>query len=164
MVERSSVVAGQKVVTNSPSATSDSQESDSIRPLRFTLSKSEILRGYRSFTRVITSGNTISAPPLRCHYTRTGSTPGQILAGFSVSRNFKRAIERNKAKRLMREAYRLSKQQLMGWSAEKNESLEIVFMYVGDRTSPPTVGTLKTVNGAMHRLLSSITGKANLSP
>ncbi len=132
------------------------RKSDSIRPLRFTLSKSEILRGYKSFTRVITSGNSISAPPLRCHFTRAGSTRSRIMVGFSVSRNFKRAIDRNKAKRLMREAYRLSKHHLVRWSERRNESLEIIFMYTGSRVAYPVVESFDAVKGAMQRLIGTI--------
>ncbi len=156
MAGRSSIVAGQKGATNSPSATSVRSRTGFNPPLRFTLSKSEILRGYKSFTRVITSGDSISAPPLRCHFSCTGSIPGRILVGFSVSRSFKRAIDRNKAKRLMRESYRLSKPQLKSWAVLKKQSLDIVFIYLGSRTTPVAVGSFDAVYAAMRRLFTTI--------
>ena len=60
----------------------------------------------------------------------------------------------------MRESYRLSKQHLVNWSVGRNESLEIVFMYVGKRASPPAVGSSDEVGVAMQRLISTISVKA----
>ncbi len=156
MAGRFSVGAEQKDATNSLSATSVRSSIGFNPSLRFTLPKSEILRGYKSFTRVITSGNSASAPPLRCYYTRTGSTPSRVLVGFSVSRNFKKATDRNRAKRLMRESYRLSRQLLVGGSSGKKDSLQIVFTYVGNRSTPPAVGSFDSVSEAMRKLMMTI--------
>jgi len=59
-----------------------------------------------------------------------------IKAGFSVSkRQFKKAADRNRVKRLMREAYRLHKQKLTTQAAGKQVRLEVFFVFT-DRTLP----------------------------
>ena len=69
-------------------------------------------------------------------------------AGFAVAkRNFKSAVTRNKIKRLMREAYRLQKQEIQG----KNKTFTLLFLYIGkDVASFKTID--KAVLGALKKL------------
>jgi len=46
-------------------------------------------------------------------------------------KNFKRAVDRNRVKRLTREAYRLQKKQLQEDTIEKKLQLNIFFIYTG---------------------------------
>src|SRR4051812_47478655 len=52
----------------------------------------------------------------------------QFGAGVS-GKNFKRAVDRNRIKRLIREAYRLQKTQLQEATMEKKLQLNIFFIY-----------------------------------
>ncbi|MDO6434293.1 ribonuclease P protein component [Flavitalea sp. BT771] len=57
--------------------------------------------------------------------------PG-LQAGFGASkRNFKKAVDRNRIKRLTREAYRLQKEPLALWVEERRLSLCLFFIYTG---------------------------------
>lgn len=59
-----------------------------------------------------------------------------LKAGFSVSkRNFKHSVDRNRIKRLLREAYRLHKHTLLEKSTISNKTLEVFFVFT-DRTLP----------------------------
>ena len=55
----------------------------------------------------------------------------QFGAGVS-SKIFKKAVDRNRVKRLIREAYRLQKISLQEKLAEKNIQLNLFFIYTGN--------------------------------
>jgi ribonuclease P protein component len=64
-----------------------------------------------------------------------------LQAGFGASsRSFKKAVDRNRIKRLIREAYRLQKLDLQRLLNEKGRSLAVFFIYTGKEL--PESGTV----------------------
>lgn len=79
--------------------------------MKQTYGKTEKLKSKIIIEKLFTEGKTVSAYPLRLVYLKTTFEDRvSIKTGVSVSkRNFKLAVHRNRIKRLLREAYRLNK-------------------------------------------------------
>ena len=110
---------------------------------KFTLGQQERLKSRKLIERVFREGKSFALFPFRVFYLplQSTATAGQqplpvagppLQAGFAVSaRNFKRAVDRNRVKRLTREAYRLQKQDLQDRLNEKGRALALFFVYTG---------------------------------
>lgn len=79
---------------------------------------------------MFTEGQALSVYPLRLIYIKAQfQNDALIKAGVSVSkRNFKKAIDRNRIKRLMREVYRLNKPQYFN---NITTSYAFMILYIG---------------------------------
>ena len=96
-------------------------------PLRQTFGKAERLKSRKSIDALFKEGQRFNKGPIRVLY-RVVAEPG-IRVGVGVStRQFKRAVDRNRVKRLLREAYRLQKQVLMP-SLIKGKGVDLFFIY-----------------------------------
>ncbi len=99
-----------------------------------SFSKSEHLCGEKRITRLFTQGEAFIAYPLRVVYLlepKRDQESTSILVSVPKKR-FKRAVKRNRLKRLMREAYRLNKQMLIEKLGDKQLQIHMAFNYVSD--------------------------------
>jgi ribonuclease P protein component len=87
------------------------------------------IKGFGAFTRIITQGRKYQKKPVKAFVFSTASGNTSVYAGFTVTRNTGKAVQRNRFKRLMREAFRLGSVHLIRRMSE-GISTEIVFMYV----------------------------------
>ncbi len=92
---------------------------------RYTLSKKERLKSKKCIERLFLEGKSFSCTPIRVVFIKNDLLQLNQVA-FSVSKkNFKLAVNRNRIKRLMREAYRLNKYSL------DERRFQLMFIYSG---------------------------------
>jgi ribonuclease P protein component len=86
-----------------------------------------------------------------------GVSPSPLQAGFGASsRHFKKAVDRNRIKRLSREAYRLQKQALLQRVKEKGVSMALFFIYTG-KDLPDYATASEKIGVALQKLIKEIT-------
>ena len=100
------------------------------QPTSYTFSKEERLCSKRLITLLFSKGSSFNLYPLRfVYYTEPGTTPAPTQVVISVSkRHFKRAVDRNRLKRQIREAYRLNKHLLLANPAKAPSLLGILYI------------------------------------
>ena len=115
-----------------------------------TFRKQERIVSTRLIEMLFSKGDSLSlsAYPLRVVFLQTdlqeNNAPVQILISVPKKR-FKHAVDRNRVKRQVREAYRHHKQILEGKVAEKKQ-LMIAFIWLSDRHYPSSEIGTKVVN------------------
>jgi ribonuclease P protein component len=109
-----------------------------IMARQFTLGKNERLKSRKAIEQLFSEGKKFSISPFRLFYTYSNPASSiqhpssGIRFGIGVSsRNFKKAVDRNRIKRLVREAWRLQKNPLQEQLKEKGLVLNVFFIYTG---------------------------------
>ena len=98
---------------------------------RYFLKKADRLKSRKAIDIMFTKGKSFSNFPFRILWMNVDNEDG-LKAGFSAStKNFKKATDRNKIKRLMREAYRLQKNDLDVQLSLNKKAINIFFIYTG---------------------------------
>jgi ribonuclease P protein component len=127
--------------------------------------KSEHLCGDKRIGLLFTLGDAFIAYPLRVVYLIAPKKDVEF-ASVMVSvpkKRFKRAVKRNRLKRLMREAYRLNKQPLVALLKENDLQLHVAFNYVSD-DELDFVAVEKKMKVALQRLMDKIAPASPAEP
>jgi ribonuclease P protein component len=75
-----------------------------------------------------------------------------LQAGFTVSsRHFKKAVDRNRIKRLMRESYRLQKNSLKNMLEVNQTNVALFFIYTGNEL-PKYLNVFDKIGSALKRV------------
>jgi ribonuclease P protein component len=108
----------------------------------FTLRKNERLKHRKLIERLFKEGRNFSVFPFRIYYLFADESAAPLQAGFSASaRNFKKAVDRNRIKRITREAYRLQKKELRDLLTNRQQNMAVFFVYTDKQL--PAFGVIK---------------------
>ena len=124
--------------------------------MRHTLRKTEILRGYRAFSRIISEGYVLRSGPVRCFIVYDKHAAGTLLVGFSVSRSAGNAVIRNRIRRWMREAYRKNKELIRVAPSSLHGAVTVVLVGSASTTDGHTGKAQKAVEHAVVSLLREL--------
>jgi ribonuclease P protein component len=138
-----------------PSGVSASAEEKPEQKVRsYSFPKEEHLCRKKLIDELFGRGSSFGLYPLRLVWLPTEAsvaTPPQVLVSVS-KRSFKRAVDRNELKRLMREAYRLNKYRLT--EAEGGHPIgQLAIIYTGKEKKPFALVEKKLISG-LERLLT----------
>lgn len=93
--------------------------------MKFTYPKNEKLKQRKLIDKLFTQGKSVAKYPLRLVFMEIENTEQPFQLSVSVSKKyFKNAVDRNRFKRLLREAYRLNQHIL-----KENNSKSYIFMF-----------------------------------
>ncbi len=101
--------------------------------MRNTLGKSERLKSRKLIEVLFRQGSAIKQYPIVLLY-RIEEHEGEFPVQMTVSaskKNFAKATDRNRIKRMMREAYRLNKHELYDYLSSRNLKIVLIVMYGG---------------------------------
>ena len=91
----------------------------------FSLPRKDIIRSKKEIETLLSKGEVLFRYPLKVYCLRdTGNGTSRMMVSVP-KRNFKRAVHRNRLKRLVREAFRLNRNMLGG------TDYDILFVYLG---------------------------------
>ncbi len=122
-----------------------------MQPQRFFLKKEDKLKSRKTIDEVFNGGNNFSVYPFKIWWLAVKDETA-LQAGFGVSaRQFKKAVDRNKIKRLMREAYRLQKNDLQIQLEQEQKPLRIFILYIG-KELPDYETCYKKLTAILNRL------------
>ena len=106
-------------------------------PSVFTYKKTDKLKSRKQTQHLFSTGQAINVFPIRLIYTiepisTTGnaSLASLLQAGVGApSRTFRKAVQRNRVKRLLREAYRLEKPNFLSQASLDHKRVNLFFLY-----------------------------------
>lgn len=123
---------------------------------RFGLPKTERLKSRKQIDGLFAKGASFAVFPIRVTYRffADEQNSGLQMGVTASKRNFKKAVERNRIKRLLREAYRLQKEELF-LLLKENKKRGVVFFLYTDKTIAP-FDIVKTAMAKCLKKLSAI--------
>ncbi|HPD52683.1 MAG: ribonuclease P protein component [Bacteroidota bacterium] len=123
---------------------------------RNTFRKLERLVSRKSFETLVQEGQSVHHPPVRLTWQRQVLSTGFPAAtAFSVpKRNFRRAVDRNRIKRLLREAFRKNKAELYTLLEERKQEVALLFVFTGRK-----LPDYRQVETQVMRCLQQLTGQ-----
>ena len=127
---------------------------------RLTFKKEERLKSRKLIEQLFKSGKVFSIVPLRIIYILSSTEKYILQSGFGVTtKKFKKAVDRNRVKRLMKEVYRLQKNRLKEVLQNNHRSMAVFFIYTGN-----TIEKYEEIFKTMRTSLKKLEHIANENP
>ncbi|MFD1314953.1 ribonuclease P protein component [Namhaeicola litoreus] len=101
--------------------------------MRYTFAKSEKLKNEKEISKLFLEGASVSVFPLKLIFMESSFSDTHLvkMAVSASKRNFKKAVDRNRIKRMLRELFRLNKHEI--YSCLDNKKYVMMLMYVGKK-------------------------------
>jgi ribonuclease P protein component len=129
---------------------------------RYTFAKNEHLKSRKTIQLLFDEGKSFSIFPFRVIWKYTDDSAAVLQAGFTAgSKHFKKAVDRNRIRRLMREAYRLQKNKLQVQLKEHQKHMAVFFVYTGNEI--PDYQTIFDKTGSVLKRLIKIVHENTLA-
>jgi ribonuclease P protein component len=125
---------------------------------RNTFRKLERLVSRKAFESLVQEGRSVHHPPIRLTWqVQTLSTGFPAATAFTVpKRNFRRAVDRNRIKRQLREAFRKNKATLYSFLEQHHREVVLLFVFTGRK-----LPDYRQVETQVVRCLNQLTGQLN---
>ncbi|MGV3595928.1 MAG: ribonuclease P protein component [Sediminibacterium sp.] len=124
----------------------------------FGYHKKEKLKSRTELQAIFTTGKSFSVFPIKVFFVEKDSTDTSVPvhAGVGVgSKHFKKAVDRNRIKRLLREAYRLEKQSLHEAIVTQSKTISVFFLYL-DKELPDYTLVREKMKEGIEKLIKRI--------
>jgi ribonuclease P protein component len=119
---------------------------------RYTLPRTERLKSRKTIAALFASAQGISVDQVRALHLIEPNAEGGVQVGFSApARQFRQAVDRNRVKRLLREAWRLQQLPLREYFEGRTERL-VVFMIYRGKQLPDQGAVMQQVAGVIQKL------------
>ena len=97
----------------------------------FSYNKKEKLKSKKQLDELFQKGKSFTVFPVKIFYAFAEEQGNVIKTGVGVSsRHFKKAVQRNRIKRLLREAYRTEKQPLHAYLNNNKKQLVLFLLFI----------------------------------
>ena len=129
---------------------------------QFTFQKKDKLKSRKQTQFLFAKGQSMNSFPIKLIYTLESNEPGSVQTGVGApSRTFRKAVDRNRVTRLLREGYRLERPEFIASSVDALNKLRVnlFFLY-----TDATVISQKEIQEKIKQLLSRLSEKINTTP
>jgi ribonuclease P protein component len=130
----------------------------------FKFGKEERLSHKNQIDSLFNEGRTFNTGPFKVIYRLNDASCAEVKILVAVAKKkFKKAVDRNKVRRLIREAYRLNKHLLIESVNTSTLSLHIGFIYIDDKADISFMEIEKQMIGCLEKIRKIVSGRPALA-
>lgn len=123
----------------------------------FTFKRAERLKSRKVIEQLFKQGQSFAQYPLRLVWMVMEERQSEFPAQFALTvpkKKFKKAVQRNRIRRLIREAYRLNKQKLYNALRSNEQQVALLIIYTGQEAL-----SFREIEAALQQLLRRFSKK-----